>query len=300
MLSTKEVVNLQKIRRREQRSGAITRWDYGIQSLDKKTGGFSKDENVVLIADSGIGKSAFAMSLAYNVAEQFEDTNLDVRYVTREMSALALQDRLVCSTAHPPIPLDHLRDDWKGLKDELRIREEEAYDEQLEVVQELPIRYITNGYDMDDIFNNLAKTVDGRKCGFFIIDYLGLMPGCSDPVNGIRTMGKVSEELTEFTKEYSPGLTICQIPKSVLNRDNKRPQKNDALGAGSILHNATLLLALYRPDVYLELSEERQDDPRPGELIIRKNRNGVDRGTIKMIFLPTIAKWIEDERGKKK
>lgn len=260
------------------------------------TGGISTGECITLLGDSGIGKSAIAGFIAYNIAEQFRDKELDVRYVSREMSAVELQNRLVCQTAQPPVPLEHVRDDWVGVKEELARREEDAYDEQVDYVESLPLRYITEGETFGDIREQLEVEVDGRKCGFFIIDHLSIMPGCDDPKYGYGNIGRTAGEIFKLSQTLAPGLTLCQILSEVTKRDDKRPTQDDAYGGRRVTHNSTLILALYSPTKYINLPDEKRRDPRPGELLIRKSRNGDDQGVVKLVFLPPLAKWVEDER----
>src|SRR5438105_3647108 len=119
------------------------------------------------------------------------------------------------------------------------------------------------------------------------------MPGCDDPQYGIQNLARASRAITNITQRVAPGLTLVQIRKEALKRPDKRPQATDAYGAGQIVHNSTLLLALYRADKYVELPEDRKNQPRPAELLVRKNRNGEEGGTIKLIYIPYLTKWVE-------
>ena len=296
MISARETANEQRILRRRRRSGEVNRWKYGLAKLDRLTGGIASGECITLLGDSGIGKSALAGLIAYNLAEQFKETNLDVRYVSREMSALELQNRLVCQTAQPLVPLNHVRDDWQGVKEELARREEEAYDKQVDYIESLPLRYITEGETFADIREQLEAEVDGRKCGFFIVDHLSIMPDCDDPKFGYGNIGRTAGEIFKLTQSLAPALTLCQILGDVAKREDKRPMQDDAYGGRRVTHNSTLILALYSPTKYIDLPEEKRRNPRPGSLYIRKSRNGDDQGEVRLVFLPTIAKWVEDER----
>lgn len=290
---------------REKLAGGVKSIPYGIELLDEATGGIRVGESILLIADSGVGKSSLAGWVAFNVAEYLKEhePGKEVRIATGEMFAHEYLNRLACSTAPIPIPLNHVRDAWKGVDRRLARREQEAYLAQLDYLDTLPLHFIddwkSNGQVFKGIYEDRQIEKHGEKeilkPGFFVLDYIGLLPNVIlNKIKENEEIARASWTLTNICRKVCPGLVLAQIRKETLRKpiESRRPEREDTYGPGQQINNATLILSLYRKDVYLELPASRRDDPKPAELSIKKNRNGAVGDIIKLIYLPTLTKWI--------
>src|SRR2546429_3148018 len=90
--------------------------DFGFRELDNKTAGLHQGELVILAARPSMGKTAFAMNVAENVAHH---QNIPVLFVSLEMSSLELADRLLCSSAR--VNGHRLRNGTVSQEDRLRL-----------------------------------------------------------------------------------------------------------------------------------------------------------------------------------
>lgn len=279
-----EAAAKQKLRFQARLSNPKEVWGipYGIPKLDKLTGGIQlkeflngtkigDNELITLIADTGVGKSSLAGMLARNVARYFADNHpdLEVRYVTLEMSGEKLQDRMVSSDQG--IPLHRIK---SGLF--ISDSQEERYYRGLDELAKLPIRYITadDVADMKALYKSVALPAEGKKCGFWIVDHLQICPGTSAENKNGAIDGAITY-LVRLADKYAPGMVLAQMNKDALRRQDKRPQKSDIMYGSALIQASTLVFGLYREDVYTQIDIDNPPKEVPSELNILKSRDGV-------------------------
>lgn len=253
---------------------------FNMGKLDKITGGIQLKEVfrgakvgdndlITLIADTGVGKSSIAGMIARNVARYFKDNcpGYEVRYATLEMSAEKLQDRMAASDAG--IPLHRIK---TGMF--ISEAQEQRYYSALTDLAALPISYITleEAGDMRSLYNLIAKPREGMKCGFWVVDHLHICPGEGDQENS--RLNGVIKYLDSLSKRHAPGLVLGQMNKDALRRQDKRPQKSDILYGSTLMQASSLVLGLYREDIYTQMDAEEAPNERPAELNILKSRDG--------------------------
>lgn len=289
----KDVLNetLSDIDRLSQQSEDITGLPTGYREFDKMTAGLQPDNLIILAARPAVGKTAFALNIAQNVATS---TDTSVAIFSLEMSAESLVNRMLC--AEGSINANHLRTgqldegEWQNL-----IVAMGALSNTSIFIDDTP------GIKMAEIrakCRRLAK--EKGNLGLVVIDYLQLIEG-SNKESRQQEVSEISRQLKKLAKELSVSiLALSQLSRGVEQRQDKRPVLSDIRESGSIEQDADIVAFLYRDDYYERgesKSEEDGDDQDSlnqdvgeVELIIEKNRAGA-RGTVKLLFIKSYNKF---------
>lgn len=289
----KDVLNetLSDIDRLSQQSEDITGLPTGYREFDKMTAGLQPDNLIILAARPAVGKTAFALNIAQNVATS---TDTSIAIFSLEMSAESLVNRMLC--AEGSINANHLRTgqldegEWQNL-----IVAMGALSNTSIFIDDTP------GIKMAEIrakCRRLAK--EKGNLGLIVIDYLQLIEG-SNKESRQQEVSEISRQLKKLAKELSvPILALSQLSRGVEQRQDKRPVLSDIRESGSIEQDADIVAFLYRDDYYERgesKSEEDGDDQDSlnqdvgeVELIIEKNRAGA-RGTVKLLFIKSYNKF---------
>ena len=288
----KDVLNetLSDIDRLSQQSEDITGLPTGYREFDKMTAGLQPDNLIILAARPAVGKTAFALNIAQNVATS---TDTSVAIFSLEMSAESLVNRMLC--AEGSINANHLRTgqldegEWQNL-----IVAMGALSNTSIFIDDTP------GIKMAEIrakCRRLAK--EKGNLGLVVIDYLQLIEG-SNKESRQQEVSEISRQLKKLAKELSvPILALSQLSRGVEQRQDKRPVLSDIRESGSIEQDADIVAFLYRDDYY-ERGESKSEDDEDDqdslnqdvgevELIIEKNRAGA-RGTVKLLFIKSYNK----------
>ena len=288
----KDVLNeaLNDVDRLSQQSEDITGLPTGYREFDKMTAGLQPDNLIILAARPAVGKTAFALNIAQNVATT---TDTSVAIFSLEMSAESLVNRMLC--AEGSINANHLRTgqldegEWQNL-----IVAMGALSNTSIFIDDTP------GIKMAEIrakCRRLAK--EKGNLGLVVIDYLQLIEG-SNKESRQQEVSEISRQLKKLAKELGvPILALSQLSRGVEQRQDKRPVLSDIRESGSIEQDADIVAFLYRDDYY-ERGDSKSDDNEDDEplnqdvgeveLIIEKNRAGA-RGTVKLLFIKSYNKF---------
>ena len=265
----------------------------GFPSLDRVTFGWQKTDLIILAARPAVGKTAFALNLARNAALSASKPT-PVALFSLEMSAAQLVQRIL--SAESEIMLEKIS---RGKLEDYEYQQLHA--KGIKRLEQAPI-YIDDTAALN-IFEFRAKArrlVHKHKVGIIIIDYLQLMSGSSDR-NGNREqeISTISRNLKALAKELSvPILALSQLSRAVETRkESKMPQLSDLRESGAIEQDADMVMFIYRPEYYEQMSNENGESTR-GETHIRiaKHRNG-SLETIKLRALLHIQKFEEWDDG---
>lgn len=269
-----------KIEERSNNTSQITGIESGFYDFDKLTTGLHEDQLIILAARPAMGKTAFALNIAQNVATK---SNKAVAVFSLEMGAESLVERML--SAEGTIINHHIRtgnltvDEWQRL----------IYAQGQ--LAEAPI-YIddTAGIKIGDIrarARRLSQETDGL--GLIVIDYLQLIQG-SRSVNRQQEVSEISRQLKIIAKELKvPVIALSQLSRNVEQRQDKRPILSDIRESGSIEQDADIVAFLYRDDYYQQ-QKEGQPESNVTELILAKNRHG-SLGTVKLYFHKEYTKF---------
>jgi len=252
----------------------------GFYDLDRMTSGLQKGDLIVLAARPSMGKTAFAINIAENVAIA---EGLPVVVFSMEMGASQLALRMVGSIGR----IDQQRLRTGALKNDEWERLAEAVDKLGKVqifIDETPA--LTSA-ELRARARRMARQFGGTL-GLIVIDYLQLMSGSSaSEENRATVIGEISRGLKSLAKELQcPVIALSQLNRSVETRTDKRPMMSDLRESGAIEQDADVIMFIYRDEYYNKDSKE----PGVAEIVIGKQRNG-PVGTVKLMFLKPLTKF---------
>ncbi len=268
---------LEQLAKQEGLSGIST----GFPSLDEYTSGWQNGELIIIAARPGMGKTAFVLSMARNMAV---DHKVPVAIFNLEMTSDQLIKRLF--SIETEIPADKFR------SGKLSDMEWNLLNNKMDKISEAPI-YI-NDSSMLSIFDLRAQARRMKSqydIGIIIIDYLQLMTAQTNNKSGNREqeISTISRNLKSLAKELNiPVIALSQLSRKVEERTDKsghkRPQLSDLRESGAIEQDADIVSFIYRPEYYkVELWEDDTPTQNQGEFIIAKHRNG-KTGSIRLRF----------------
>src|SRR5262249_1765656 len=212
----------------------ITGVTSGFRELDRLTSGFQPGNLIVVAARPSMGKSAFGLCVAANLAVR---KNVPVAMFTLEMSKAEVTQRLMCSEAK--VESQRLRtgklapEDWSRLT--------AACDK----LAKAPI-YVedTGSITLMEIRSKARKLRSNNPdLGLLIVDYLQLMPSGTSPENRVQEVSQISRSLKLLARELDvPVLAVSQLSRAVEQRHDKRPILSDLRESGSIEQDSDLVL----------------------------------------------------------
>lgn len=254
----------------------------GFVDLDNKLSGLQKSDLVLIAARPAMGKTAFALNIALNVAVKKKITTA---IFSMEMSEEQLASRLICSHAY--IDSQKLRsmnmeaEDWNSLA---RTAGE---------ISQAPI-YISDKTDISilELRAQCRKLKKEKDLGLIVIDYLQLMNGGGRNESRQQEISNISRSLKNLAIELKiPIVALSQLSRAVEQRPNHRPMLSDLRESGAIEQDADVVCFLYRDEYYNPETEK----PGQAEVIIAKNRKG-SVGTVDLMWLGQYTKFENLER----
>ncbi len=266
-------LNIDKLEEQQGKSGGLSGLSTGYPRLNNITSGLQGSDLIILAARPSMGKTAFALNIARNVAVE---ERKPVAVFSLEMSNEQLSMRLLTSEAR--IDSNRLRtgfisqEDWQNATDAAGI------------LNELPIF-------IDDTPNITAMEVRAKarklyqkhgEIGVIIIDYLQLMKAPFRSDRRDLEIAEISRSLKALAKELNvPVIALSQLNRMLEQRSDKRPMMSDLRESGALEQDADIIAFIYRDEVY----NKEPDNPKKGtaEIIVAKNRNGAT-GTAFMHF----------------
>jgi replicative DNA helicase len=233
-------------------NGKKTGLTYGFADLDTVTSGMHPGNVTVVAAQSGVGKSTFALNVAVAAAK----TGAKVMFSSLEMSDIELMQKI--AAAEGKIALHHMThqggltpEGWETVK---RLGPE--------LFQTLPLRvYRPDGASLGDIASAARACVRADDLDVLVLDYLQLVEaGQSRNITREQAVAGVSRGL----KNLSVQLGCHVIALSQLNDDGLMRESR------AIKNDATVVIKVERPDA------DDKESARAGEvdLVIEKNRYG--------------------------
>jgi replicative DNA helicase len=247
----------------------------GLPDLDKSLGGgFEKGQLIIVAARPSVGKSILALNISEALATEYRAAF----FLSLEMSAVALQMRLVCKNTG--VKLEKMK-----AKDGLRHEDFAKISMHLQSLEKKRL-YLTEKSDIsvDGIIERIvALQAVEPDLGMVAIDYLQLI-GPSRKSNA----GNRQEEVSQITRQLKiaaqelqvPILLACQLNRGSESRTDKRPQLSDLRESGAIEQDADVVLGIYREELYYKDKEEVKG---VAEICILKNREG-ETGSAMMKF----------------
>lgn len=273
----KDVVNrVQKnLQTLAETKGDITGIPTGWIDLDKITSGLHENQLIIIGARPAMGKTAFALNLATNVATS---TGKTVALFNLEMGSEQLANRMLSSLGQI--------EGYKFMSGKLNNNDYVKFNEALSQLEDTNI-YIddTPGITIGEIRSKCRRLKTSESgLDLVIIDYLQLISGGKNyGANRQQEVSDISRALKMLAMELNiPVIALCQLSRTVESREDKRPLMSDLRESGSIEQDADIVAFLYRDDYYNKAART-DNNTSLSELIIGKHRNGTT-GTINLLF----------------
>lgn len=265
-LVNQAIKKIQEISNKSGMSGVAT----GFTRLDELTSGWQPSDLIILAARPGMGKTAFVMSMAKNMAIDF---GTPAAIFSLEMSSVQLITRMISSETG--ISSGKLR------KGNLEPHEWEQLNVKVKNLSKAPI-FIddTPSLSIFDLRAKARRLASQHGIKIIIIDYLQLMTaGTSAGGNREQEISMISRNLKALAKELAiPVIALSQLSRAVETRGgSKRPLLSDLRESGAIEQDADIVSFIFRPEYY-GLTEWDDDEHTPcegqAEFIVAKHRNG--------------------------
>lgn len=271
-------VSIAKIEELAKNKGKLSGIPTGFAAYDRITAGLHDSDLMILAARPAMGKSAFAINIATNVAVK---ANKGVIIFSLEMAKDQVGNRILSS--------ESMIDSNKIRTGQLDDRDWEKLASTIARISDAPI-YIEDSSDisMMEIRAKCRKLKLEKDIGLVVIDYLQLIRGSGKKnINREQEIGEISRSLKIMAKELNvPVIALSQLSRGVEKREDKRPMMSDLRESGSIEQDADMVLFLHRDDYYNDNPEKRD----LAELIIAKFRAG-STGTVPLKWMPNYTKF---------
>jgi len=257
--------SLDRIDARMDHSHAHGGVETGFSDFDQMTGGLHKSELIVLAARPSMGKTALAMNIAEHAAVH---GRVPVLFVSLEMSAIELGDRLLCSFAE--VNGNRLRNGSITNDERRKLVNAAAEISQAPLfVDDSPSRTMT------EIAANARRLK--RRCGLglIVVDYLQLIDPDNPRDPRQEQVAKISRRLKGLAREIeAPVLCLAQLNRQVESSHSNKPQLSHLRESGAIEQDADVVMFVHREEYYQTSEEERERVRGEADLLVRKQRNG--------------------------
>ena len=259
----------------------VTGISTGYRDLDRMTSGFQRNDLIIIAARPSMGKTAFALNIAQNVAINSDE---NVAIFSLEMGADQLVQRMLCAEGN--INSQRLRtgkleqEDWEKLTLAMGSLSHAGV-----FIDDSP------GIRVSDIRSKCRRLKQEYGLGMIIIDYLQLIQGnANSQENRQQEVSEISRSLKGLARELEvPLIALSQLSRGVESRQDKRPMMSDLRESGSIEQDADIVGFLYRDDYYEDDAENSNI-----EIILAKQRNG-PTGTVELHFAKEYNKFVDLE-----
>lgn len=232
------------------------------KTLNNIIGGLRPGGMYVIAARPGIGKTMFALQLAYEMAAQ-----QSILYFSLEMSRSELMKRIICATTN--LTTDEV---LGGKMNETNM----TYLKKMR-------HKLHDGILIDD---NSGLTVDRVRAVFsranamspvkaIFIDYLGLMEDISKSSSRYEKVTNISNDIKRLARELNvPIVALHQLNREVESRGNGMPQLADLRDSGAIEQDADVVMLLHR-NTKQELGDTTKIELEDKlHVLMAKNRHG--------------------------
>ncbi|MDR0699544.1 MAG: replicative DNA helicase [Tannerella sp.] len=275
--------NIQKAAKRKEGLSGISS---GFVDLDKITSGWQNSDLIIIAARPAMGKTAFVLSMAKNMAVNFKTP---VALFSLEMSNVQLVNRLITNVCE--LSGDKIK------SGRLEVYEWEQLDHKVTELYDAPV-YVddTPSLSVFELRTKARRLVREHDIKCIIIDYLQLM-NASGMAYGSREqeVSIISRSLKGLAKELNiPIIALSQLNRGVEARtgaEGKRPQLSDLRESGAIEQDADMVCFIHRPEYYgIKEDSEGRDLRGLAEIIVAKHRNGAV-GDIWLAFKHNFVKF---------
>jgi len=277
---------LKQISELAENKGKMSGIPTGYKEFDAITNGLQKSALILLAARPGVGKTSFAMNIAVNATI---NEGKKVAVFALEMSREQLMQRSLSSLAK--VNLGHVlrgnldQEEWKRVwTAEKKLAQSGLYVDDSSMITPF------------EIISKCRKLKITEGLDLIVIDYLQLMTmGKNNRDSRNQEVSDITRTLKIAAKELDvPIILLSQLSRAVEVREDHRPVLSDLRDSGSIEQDADIVLFLYNPDKYNDVTNE--DEPGTVYLLISKHRSG-STGEVKLKWVGEYTTYLNhDER----
>jgi replicative DNA helicase len=293
-----------------QRDGKLSGLATGLADIDRMMGGLQQSDLVILAGRPGMGKTALATNMAYNIAKAWrgevrpdgrtESVNGGiVGFFSLEMSAEQLATRIISEQTEIP--------SYRIRRGEIDPADFDRIAQMAREMETIPL-YIdeTGGISIAQLTARARRLKRQRGLDLLVIDYIQLLSGSSRRAQEgrVQEVTEITTGLKALAKELNvPILALSQLSRQVESRDDKRPQLSDLRESGSIEQDADVVMFVFREEYYLKNKEPRAGSEEhfkwmtemeqvhgKAELIIGKQRHG-PTGSVQLHFEANVTRF---------
>jgi len=283
----------------------------GLVDMDRMMGGLQSSDLVILAGRPGMGKTALATNIAFNIAKAYAPEKLPdgttkrldggiVGFFSLEMSSEQLATRVIAEQSGVA--------SYKIRRGEIREDEFNKIADAAREMERIPF-YIdqTGGISIAQLTARARRLKRQKGLDILVVDYLQLLSGSAKKgENRVQELTEITTGLKALAKELAvPIIALSQLSRQVEQRDDKRPQLSDLRESGSIEQDADVVLFVYREEYYLKNKEpklgtdeylkwitEMEQVHGRAEVIIGKQRHG-PTGTVALQFEAEITRFTD-------
>lgn len=253
----------------------------GYKHFDNLTGCLKKQSLNVIGANSGMGKSAFAINLMWHLAKN----GAEVHYFSLEMTQREILERLLAIVTK--IPLNEIKNY------EVSNEKREQLEKTLQVIKK------SGQIEIDDNSNTLTTDVknvamrESDKPKVIIVDHIIRMKAIDTKQDRRLQLAEIARDLKNIAKDTNTVvIALAQLNRGNKNRQDKRPTMSDLQESGNIEQESDTVMLIHREDYHDK--DLMQGDASPTKIIIDKNRSG-QQGVIDMTFYKGVQAFYEDK-----
>lgn len=281
---------IDKMEEASKKKGSVSGLYSGFHDFDKLLSGFQNSDLIILAARPAMGKTAFALSLARNMAV---DHGYKIAVFSLEMSNIQLVNRLISSETEiegQKIKTGQLTDfEWEQLNTKIKR------------LQDAPI-YVddTPGLSVFELRAKCRRMKQKHGIDMILIDYLQLMTAQGAASRELE-ISTISRSLKGLAKELDvPVMALSQLNRGVEGRtgyEGKRPMLSDLRESGAIEQDADIVCFVHRPEYYGfkqtegDTNGETRSTNGLAEIIVAKHRSGAT-DTIALKFKKSLARFV--------
>lgn len=252
----------------------------GYKNFDNVTGYLKKKSLNVIGANSGMGKTAFAINLAWSLAKN----GAEIHYFSLEMTRREILERLLAIITK--VPLNEIK------SYEVSNDKREKLEKALQVINK------SGQIEIDDNSNTLTTDIknvavrESKRPKVIIVDHIIRMNAVNTNQDRRLQIAEIARELKNIAKDTNTVvIALAQLNRGNKNRQDKRPTMSDLQESGNIEQESDLIMLIHREDYHDK--DLMQGDVSPTKLIIDKNRSGSE-AIIDMSFYKGVQTFYED------
>ena len=258
----------------------------GFQAIDRFTGGWQETDLIIVGGASSMGKTSFALALAYNAAKYTDTSTVIFSY---EMSSLQLLRRL--ASMESEISNRYITNGTLNNEELTKIHEA------IGNIEKIPL-HIDEGNitSLGYLVHRIKEYVKNKGVKLVMIDYLQLVSSKNKAGSREQEVSKVARTLKNLAKELNiTVVALSQLNRGVGMRNNSKPTLSDLRESGEIEQAADVVMLIYRPEYYgIEFNDNGKESKGTANIIFAKGRN-IGVGEVTLSFKSEITKFIDYE-----